>query len=1706
MPAPKLPNDANAPRSQDHEHEQRPQSHDIETLINNGFFHTAWQLAEHQWSADQQSLPHNLYLKARMLDRLGGDRLSDAILIRLWRKRPQHHEGAHGTALYLLNNHGPIRAWEFICAHQPASLTDKELADWVGLRALVVASFRDWEAAQGYLNDAKSYDPESDWIARIGGYILSSQEHFGEADQYLENFYRQRPSESLLLQWSRARGSHQGAEAAISLLNQEATNYESIRPWILLANYHCHTRNWQQGVHALRNIERLMITADRHLQQELAGLRAEVAIAHGHHEIACEQLALCRDEYHTQLLKNYKKNSGIQRRDSASLKIEKMASSANKGALADQLAVVKSTAPTQRRIDLDVPFVRQKHNTCVPASFAAILKFWLLPHDQNDIASAVCYGGTTPQAQRKWLLDQHYAFEEFDLTWAAACALIDAKLPFTLVTHQSFNSHMQVVIGYDRLKETIAVMDPSRDHPSEILVRDVIEGCAYSGPRGLVFGPQEIANTLRDLDLPSAEVYRLYARFNTIFDQGDLAAQHQALTPLIKAFPDHRLTKIAQREHALTLGHDHKILALTQTLLAQFPEEPALLASAFTSLKRVGRHQESLELLRSAVHKELSTDLLLLLLNELHDNHSYDQETLNLRRILSKSGYLHPETLFVLGNWYLARGQQQRALAHYRWAVCLEDTSERYATQYFQIAMRTGQTDEVLAFLEQRWHHHSDYSAGPAISLFCALAFLNRYTSAFQILEKSLAKRPEDPDLLQFYLRKLIDVGELDTFEKRFDTMKTMLPNDSRLDIEACYLKRRGLLERAVSLYQLLHHRYPLNNLYTESLFDIKKSLGLEQHIDQRLAELKTQYGDCFTILNLHQRWHSQATARHAALKRLTEIFPDHAQLRAEYISNLLGLNDVEAALAHAKALIADFPQEPVALSAHSKALWYDGQLAEAAEAARTALTYNVNLFDPFETLLNCVRDRLEKQSAFNFIRTLLQAQDHCGDGLWHYWHLARDWYDRAELLQQCQALRTRHPECWEVYVIEAYQQRDMHDLKAAEATLATAQVKFPNTPRIALEHAEILNLLGETDAAIALLEQLCQTHPDWVPPAKRLAHFYEIQGNYTHAAAILDKASHHSWHDGALKGLLADMQWRLGKEQEALDTLIAAVRLNMDYPWAWDRLRHWGVCLGKPHLHEQIAQQLVKDAPHAPAAWRILAEQSDDPILALQHLDQALRLAPWNADIHIARSELLARHYGNQDALHYLQTLAWRAARPEKLLLREIELLLTAGHTEEASTKLSALLAECPLSLDAHILKLRIIQQQDDQSELRETVENIHHLAPHHPQILCECAEALIDAERPEHQPQAQAWLARAFELAPHDPYIGLTWWDWLLRHGEEHQAIHVEQITEQSAERQWWLPRRIKRCCRSDDYTGALEAWCELLTLETDTAWPVRASFSVLTNTPLARAAIDKLEQQFNSGFSTVHSHEFWLDHVAKQPKFVETVELLLEKLPNNGARREFLQSYLNKLEERRQLPSQSFFENFRAVMQSHYALLVAMGRVLCACEQAESCVHWYQSAGLNEQTPGYVHYHFRWALFECGLLEQAAQQSRLAASKPNDDFTLNARLWILSDDFLFHNRFQFSDLEQIPYEELSETEKYIYGLLFIEARITNDNSREGFEACIQALKDINALKDAFGINQYIDLITRKVEPKLMNCANNFGWPERWFVKLKIFYYLYN
>lgn len=1696
MPAPKEDHRFTAAQG-DHELHD-PQA--IEPLINRGFFRSAWQLAELCWTTpDTQHCPHNLYLKARMLDRLGGARLSDATLIKLWRRQPDIHEGAHGTALYLLNKLGPIRTWEFICEHQPKKLTEKEVADWFGLRALVVAGFRDWEASEAYLEQAKTHDPESDWIARIGGYMLSSQEKYDEADHYLANFYERRPSESLLLQWSRARSNHQGAEAAIELLYAEADHYESIRPWLLLANYHKHQRDWPRCVQALENIEHLAITSDRDLDHELASLRARIAIAHGHPETACEQLALCKDDYHAQLLKNYQKNIAHLTASTADTHKVSAANSVN----------TNKTNNTERNIgraDLPLPMVRQKHNTCVPASFAAILQYWALPNDQDEIAQAVCYGGTTPQAQRQWLNSQALAFEEFDLTWSAACALIDAKIPFTLVTHQGFNSHMQVVCGYDRATETLTVMDPSRDCLQEMLAQEVIDRCAYSGPRGLAFGPEKIAETLSSLALPSAGAYREYARFHTIYDQGDLSAQAQALTPLQDAYPSHRLTQIAQREHAISLGHEHDILQRTQELLAKFPEEPALIASAFTGFKRVGRHEDALAVLRDAVAKQLSSDLLLLLLNELHDNHAHDQETRLLLSKLSKSGYLHAETLFVLANWYWARDQLDNALAHYRWALCLEDTSERYATQYFRAALRTGETEAALGFLEQRWQHLYEYSAGPAISLFCALSFLNRYTAGFNYLVKSLEKRPEDPSLLQFYLGKLIEMGNLTTFEQVFTEKKECLPNDSRLDIEASYLKRKGLLERAVSLYQLLHHRYPLNTFYAESLFDIKKSLGLDHHIDQRLSELKNQYGDCFTILNLHRHWHSQTSARHDALHRLADVFPDHIQIRADYINNLLNLNDVETAQASALSLVTDFPQDPIALSSHSKAQWYAGTLDQAADAARTALTININLFEPFETLLNCVNDAGKKQATLNFALTQLHAQDHCGDGLWHYWHLARDWFDRATLLSQCQALRNRHPECWESWVIEAYQHRDMNALSAAESTLAQAQLQFPNTPRVALEHAEVLNLLGNSEAAISLLADLCHTHPDWVPPAKRLAHLYEMQGNFERAADVLDVAAHHSWNDGSLKGLLADMQWRLGKEQQALDTLVAAVRLHLDYPWAWDRLRHWGAALGQAHLHEEVAAQLVKDVPHAPAAWVILAEQSDDPLQALQHLDQALQLAPYDADIHITRADLLHKHHQSDNALHYLQTLDWPGARPEKLLRKEIELLFHSGETEQARAQLTSLLTQCPHSIDVHLLQLRIIQQLPNQPGLRDCVERINQLAPHHPQLLCECAEALIDAESTQDQPQAKIWLARAFELAPHDPYIGLTWWDWLLRHGTEEDAIHVEHITEQSAERQWWLPRRIKRCCRSDDFAAALEAWCELLTLNTASAWPIEAAFGVLSGTPLANAAIDKLEAQFATGFSTTHTQQLWLEYKSGRSHFVENVEGVLEKLPNNGAWREFLQNYLTKLEARRQLPSQPFFENFRAVMQSHYTLLVAMGRVLCACEQAESCVHWYKGAGLDEQTPGYVHYHFRWALFECGLLEQAAQQSRLAVSKPKDAFTHNARLWMLSDDFLFHNRFDQNNLSEVHYESLSETEKFVYGLLYLEALVSEDESEQGFKQCLYILKEINELKDAFGINQYIDLIARKVEPKLMARANHLSWPARWLVKIKIFYYLYS
>ena len=68
----------------------------------------------------------------------------------------------------------------------------------------------------------------------------------------------------------------------------------------------------------------------------------------------------------------------------------------------------------------------------------------------------ICYAGTPEHSERHWAEEHGWATREFRVTWESAVALLDRGVPFTLVTSDPTNAHLEAVIGYDRRAKRVA--------------------------------------------------------------------------------------------------------------------------------------------------------------------------------------------------------------------------------------------------------------------------------------------------------------------------------------------------------------------------------------------------------------------------------------------------------------------------------------------------------------------------------------------------------------------------------------------------------------------------------------------------------------------------------------------------------------------------------------------------------------------------------------------------------------------------------------------------------------------------------------------------------------------------------------------------------------------------------------------------------------------------------------------------------------------------------------------------------------------------------------------------------------------------------------------------------------------------------------------------------------------------------------------------
>jgi tetratricopeptide (TPR) repeat protein len=692
----------------------------IRVLYEAGLCLQAYHLARqyhplHAWRGTSAMI-----LAGRLAMNLGSPRLGYALHLRAARTDGRRPEARYWAARALLDRQGAAAAWAWMRPRgETGDAALEARADWLGLKATIAARFRDFESAEALLHRAFGLAPgrPGTWVERA--IVLEGQDRFAEALEAAREGLRLRPRyrrgvqvvAHLLLVLGRD-------DEARELLFQSATLIESGAVAGQLAALLAEQGRLREALEWLDRFEALSPLLDRAGRGWLAAKRSDALYGLGDLHGARRQAVLAANPFHA--------------------------------AVARRLA---ARALDTRRVLLPVPFVKQHHRTCTPATLASLSAFWGRPLDQSAVARAICYDGTPQHRARTWAQQNGWVVREFRVTWASARTLLDRGIPFALSTAGAMGGHEQAVVGYDAHRGTLYARDPGQPFLVEVLAEPLLEEQKWNGPSGLVFLPPEHAERLAGLELPDGDAYDLLQALQLAllahrrYEAGAIERR------MARVFSENVL---ALRARELLAAYDSDPARLLQSIedsLGRFPDAPSLLFWRLSLLQNLAPPAEYVRILGEACERHpRDVALLSRLAHTLSADARERARARRLLRTLARVAHRPTQALDLLSHASIleTEGRRDEALELGRFAACFEDMNEGYARTYFRAARSRGRPDEALAHLRRRFDVHGREASGPGQTLFWALESLGRRSEAFLVLERALSLRPCDPELMLF--------------------------------------------------------------------------------------------------------------------------------------------------------------------------------------------------------------------------------------------------------------------------------------------------------------------------------------------------------------------------------------------------------------------------------------------------------------------------------------------------------------------------------------------------------------------------------------------------------------------------------------------------------------------------------------------------------------------------------------------------------------------------------------------------------------------------------------------------------------------------------------------------------------------------------------------------------------------------------------------
>jgi tetratricopeptide (TPR) repeat protein len=1468
-------------------------------------------------------------LAGRLTRQLGAPRLSRWLMLKAYRGQPTHPEAIYYHARYFLEKYSLLESWNFLRRERDVILdASPELrADLFSLHGFIAARLRDFEQGERWVKQALDLAPTRPWIRVEQAACLEFEERLEEALAIANQAMEMRPyfrpavqaAGHLLLLLDRDN-------EALELLKAAAERIECAAILSQLAALQDDLGMHADAQRSYQRFEELSPIMETEVQQWLAARRSDIAYDLGDREAA----------------RNFATAAGEGFHQTVSEKLANIPEGAKRTIL-----------PNVERLPRPLP-------QYVPAALAILRRAW---KPDQPLPSDELFRQDSPSEylERRWAEQEDWIVREFTATNPSLTALIDAGIPVALNMVEATYSQLQAIAGYDQLKGIVLFRDPSERHLGEMMLDPLLERFRSLGPRALIMLPPDQAGRLQGIDLPDAELYDRVYQLHVAMEKQERNRALQLLAELEAAAPEHRLALYARYVLARYDGHNSEQLAALDKLLERFPDDATFQLWRVGCLRELDRKEERMALLRQ-MSKQPNADPIFAqqLAQELLPD---AREHRTVERMLHKVMQQRPLTAYpyyFLANVLWDQQRQEEALPLYRFAACLDDQSDPLSRTYFRSARAINLTEEALQFFHDRVRRFGDKSSQPARVLFNVLSDLDQMDEAFAVLDRALARRKTDGDLLLFAAEMRASFGETKTAASLLKAARDKTRPTAWLRAAANLAGLQGNLTEALGYWRQVTEAEPLamdaHRNIAMRVAEVESRAAALDYLQKLTEHNPRHYG----MLQLRIEWlRSEGPAAvEPVVRQLIEAHPADAWAHRELALHLADQKRYDEAEAELESAARLEPPSPSYHCVRGRVETLAGKNEKARESYRAAIRLNVDNELAISELMSLCRDRPDRQDELHFVEEELAKQPHYGDGVLAFFNHAMHTLEPEQTHSALQDMLDHRPDLWQTWSAMVQQLLMMERFDEARTLAEQATERFPMLPRLWLDRADACAARNDNDGQIEMLRQALKISPGWGPATRELAEALERGNQLEEASTLLQQAVARAPLDAANRGQYADKLWKLGQSEAAVEQLQEALRLDPGYDWAWRTLNDWCERMDQPEKVLEFSRDLTVRRPGDTRTWLALVRNLNNPVHVeevLAALDRVLALNPRNSEARDLKAERLTEQGRYDEAVEACQIVPGEDVVPLILQGRGAWVEARRGQLDVAIEQMEKITTDEP---DYYWGWQQLADWYNEVANAEKYLEAANHLVrlrPDSPVALARRGEALLQTGERE---SGKSDLRAAQQLAPDYPFAGMLLFDEYMADEEYGPAAATLAILQEHIGDDFVISRQAQLAARQEDKTTALDAFRNLCESPIEATWPISSALGAIRGAGWSSEADEVLKESIQSRVFHPHAALLWLDgpgaEAVPPEERLEALERLIERHPR------YLPGYDRKAEQ------------------------------LARMERYEEAMSTCRPKVFEDQTPPLIlRGRAAWVEFERGRREQAVTQMEAIVEESPDYF---------------------------------------------------------------------------------------------------------------------